>query len=369
MAYYITYKEFQDALADYYNNKHIALQFSQMMNQLYSENRLKSFIESPVFPLDLESLSKKEFDSLIEQTPFVWDHSLNIPENSVEERDMIPNDRDFHIIRQMCYTRPSLHIHDYFEINFVEQGAVHFCFEDSETTMHAGEIFIISPNSKHDIYFTDENTKHYSISVRTSTFEAVFFELLSTQDVLAQFFRHTLRNHNEPNFLKFYVKNIDFYSNLIRHIFVECHTYDAYANNNGVNYLNIFLSHILRYNSQSAQHYSYIEKNDPILILQYIQNNYANISLSFLSEFFHYSESYLCNLIKETTGRTYSELIRQIRMRHAVDLLLKTDLKVFEIAEMIGYSSSDHFSRVFRKVFHTSPQNFRKQNDHNVNSV
>ena len=107
-------------------------------------------------------------------------------------------------------------------------------------------------------------------------------------------------------------------------------------------------------------HYSYIEGSSPLLVLQYIQSNYRNISLEFLSEFFHYSESYLCKMIHQSTGKTYTQLVRQIRMRHAVDYLLKTDMKLADIAELIGYNSADHFSRVFRAYFEMSPQTFRK---------
>ena len=48
-------------------------------------------------------------------------------------------------------------------------------------------------------------------------------------------------------------------------------------------------------------------------------------------------------------------LLKQIRMSRATEYLLNTDLPVFEIAEIVGYHSADHFSRVFRRTDSATP--------------
>ena len=48
-------------------------------------------------------------------------------------------------------------------------------------------------------------------------------------------------------------------------------------------------------------------------------------------------------------------------MADAVNYLTNTSLKIGEIAEAVGYNSSDHFSRVFRSTYKMSPQNYRSQ--------
>jgi len=47
-------------------------------------------------------------------------------------------------------------------------------------------------------------------------------------------------------------------------------------------------------------------------------------------------------------------------MNHAVEYLLNTPMKISEIADAVGYDSVDHFSRTFRKVYGTSPLDYRK---------
>ena len=48
-------------------------------------------------------------------------------------------------------------------------------------------------------------------------------------------------------------------------------------------------------------------------------------------------------------------------MNHAMEFLMNTSLKVSEIADAVGYDSVDHFSRTFRKVYGSSPQEYKKQ--------
>lgn len=101
--------------------------------------------------------------------------------------------------------------------------------------------------------------------------------------------------------------------------------------------------------------------SDLSLVLQYIEHNYNSLTLSELAEIFHYSEPYLSTLIRENTGRSFTDLIRELRLADAKNYLLNTSKKVGEIAELVGYNSADHFSRVFRSVYHESPASYRKK--------
>ena len=98
------------------------------------------------------------------------------------------------------------------------------------------------------------------------------------------------------------------------------------------------------------------------LVLQYIQHNYKTLTLSSLADFFHYSEPHLSTLIKQNTGSNFTDLIKNLRLRDAKNLLINTNMKINEIAEQIGYNSADHFSRVFRQTYKMSPADYRKQN-------
>ncbi|GJM76135.1 hypothetical protein HMSSN036_83510 [Paenibacillus macerans] len=47
-------------------------------------------------------------------------------------------------------------------------------------------------------------------------------------------------------------------------------------------------------------------------------------------------------------------------MKHALRLLLETDLMIYEIAERVGYNNARHFSDMFKKMYGKLPQEYRQ---------
>lgn len=73
------------------------------------------------------------------------------------------------------------------------------------------------------------------------------------------------------------------------------------------------------------------------------------------------STSHLNDTIKEVTGRSVSEHIRQRNGTEAKRLLYLTDLEVQEIAFRLGYNDHVYFGKLFKKISGTTPLAFRKQ--------
>ncbi len=47
-------------------------------------------------------------------------------------------------------------------------------------------------------------------------------------------------------------------------------------------------------------------------------------------------------------------------MQKAKNLMVSTDLRMYEISERVGYHNVEHFNRMFKKSFGVSPGDFRK---------
>lgn len=72
------------------------------------------------------------------------------------------------------------------------------------------------------------------------------------------------------------------------------------------------------------------------------------------------SESYLSKLFKQKTGRSFLDALTQVRMQEAVRLLQTSNMKVYEIADALGYRDTEYFSALFRKVMGVKPSEFRR---------
>lgn len=75
----------------------------------------------------------------------------------------------------------------------------------------------------------------------------------------------------------------------------------------------------------------------------------------------HLSRSSLGERFRRELGRTPAQVLREVRMRHARDLLAATDKPVEQIARTVGYGSAAAFSRAFSAHHGASPQAWRSR--------
>lgn len=96
-------------------------------------------------------------------------------------------------------------------------------------------------------------------------------------------------------------------------------------------------------------------------VIHYIHQHYQDdLALSDLAGRFSLSVSRISEVIKETTGQTYVQFLRDLRIRHACGLLASTEMSVAEIAMEVGYGSYKTFSRVFRESKGLAPKDYRR---------
>lgn len=102
---------------------------------------------------------------------------------------------------------------------------------------------------------------------------------------------------------------------------------------------------------------------DVITIIQkHVQDHLHDpdeISLVRLAELVYFNPSYLSRLFKQVTGQNLSEYISAARMAKAKRLLENPDIKIQDVAELVGYGTATNFTRSFRKATHMTPQEYR----------
>jgi len=95
----------------------------------------------------------------------------------------------------------------------------------------------------------------------------------------------------------------------------------------------------------------------------FLEDNYADkhLSLQQVADHTGFSKNYLSNLFKQETGTTIWNYLVDFRMKKAREMLLNTDLKMYEIADRLGYSEQIYFSRIFKERCGLSPSEFKKR--------
>ncbi len=97
-------------------------------------------------------------------------------------------------------------------------------------------------------------------------------------------------------------------------------------------------------------------------IMEEIRNRCCeDITIQMLADEFHYTPNYICMLFKKETGESFKEYLTKIRINNAKALITNSSLKVYEIAEKVGYKDPDYFTRIFRKYTGVTPTEFRER--------
>ena len=94
--------------------------------------------------------------------------------------------------------------------------------------------------------------------------------------------------------------------------------------------------------------------------ITYINSNYMrNINLKEVADSLHLNQWYFSTQFKKTMSVSFTEYINKIRVKYAKELLKENDLKIYQIAEMIGFQEPTYFNTVFKKVEGVSPKEYQ----------
>lgn len=91
-----------------------------------------------------------------------------------------------------------------------------------------------------------------------------------------------------------------------------------------------------------------------------VDENYAgDASLETIASKVFVSPCYLSVVFKKETNMTFKNYLIQTRMKKACELLESTNLKVYEIAEKVGYTDTRYFSELFQRLYGKTPSQYR----------
>lgn len=99
--------------------------------------------------------------------------------------------------------------------------------------------------------------------------------------------------------------------------------------------------------------------------LDYIHQNYQNeISLNEVAGHVFRSPEYLSRQFKRETGEKFSTYLMVYRLDKARVLLENTDMKVYEVAYAVGYTTPSYFSKIYRKYVGVVPEETKGRNSY-----
>ena len=111
----------------------------------------------------------------------------------------------------------------------------------------------------------------------------------------------------------------------------------------------------------SAAHFGRTTKSTMERVVQYIRSNYnSELRLEQLAAIFGYNRAYLGKVFHQYTGDNFNNYLDSIRITEAKRLLEMDEYKVYEVAEMVGYTNINYFHNKFKKYVGVSPLSYKR---------
>jgi AraC family transcriptional regulator len=99
--------------------------------------------------------------------------------------------------------------------------------------------------------------------------------------------------------------------------------------------------------------------------VDYARNNLgASLSLSTLARQANLSPTYFHKVFRDVLGVTPNEYITNLRIEHAKELLVRTNMQIYRVAQECGIENIPYFSYIFKKRLGISPQEYRRRHSY-----
>lgn len=229
------------------------------------------------------------------------------------------------------------HWHDEIELIYCYQGSFELLVEGQCKIVNSNQLALINSNNIHKLVFLEDQTKIITMLLSIKVFNEFKLDIY-------EFDLDLLKNRNDlRQIIDFLGKHIDQESLEIHNRMMQ--VYELLVKQCPIN------------NSTTSK------KEIPVIkeIVTYLNQHYdEDLNLSSLADYFHFSEVYLSRMFKEKTGITLLSYLNKIRLNHAYNDLMNTNLTINEIALNHGFKNVKAFNKIFKEYYHDIPSNHRK---------
>ncbi len=347
------------------------MELSRLKNDVFQLNDEEQFYRKYYFAKQ-QQYSLEKFIAEIDIN-YVLQHNLMIP----EIKETIPpqfedsffldisDDKSIGIVKHNRYTPAIEHSHTFFEMIYIYSGSCNQKINGQEIHLRSGDICVVPPGITHNIEVFDDSIV-INVLMRKSTLHNIFFNFLRTPNILSAFFLNNIYSKNGNDYIIFHSGNDQDLKEKFIYMLWETENKDVYYYQMISNTIMLIFGALIRYYEKSVETPTFTHKSDVqrFAILQYIQANYTTVRLEDIADHFHYSTEYTSKLIKSTTGYTYTKILQQIRIEKSQVLLQDTNMTVSDISSHIGYETTEHFIRTFKKIIGMTPTEYRRAGNH-----
>lgn len=253
-------------------------------------------------------------------------------------------------------TQEDYHRQDYFFFNYAYKNNYKALSQKYNNLIEIkeNECYFSQPDCGYAININniDKDSIIVGVLIKKDIFFKEYLSIIASNDTLFNFFLIPEKNDFSEEFIKLDFSNDNSMKNLLNLMIVE------YANEDNQEILKSYTLSLLLLISRAYKKEKNKTTNIELIdkIIQYINQNSEDVSLQEIANYFGYHPNYISNMIHKKTGKKFSDIKIESKMKKSKILLDNTTLSVEEISDILGYSDPSNFYKTFRKFYKTSPR-------------
>lgn len=250
--------------------------------------------------------------------------------------------------------------------------------DESYKSIQFIESYIFYNPTEKIIYYDDIENISFRTTIEASLFDIKLLEAMETgqyekiNTIIDEIYKYSVQQMIEPGILRAILSDFKYkVQAVISQMKGNPDKIDTFYSNEAFDFTKItitdFCSNVQNFCITCAEYMNELQKSQSRGVLQlveeFLKNNYSNqnLNLKNTARHFYINPLYLGQLFKQTYNIRFNDYLHTLRIEEAKTLLRRTDLKIYEIAEKVGYKDADYFACKFESIEQITPTQYRKK--------
>ncbi len=257
------------------------------------------------------------------------------------------------------------HSHNYVEMVYMVSGFTRHKVNGNEVILRQGELLLMNQHATQEIFPARENDIAVNIMILPEFFDTVLMMLGNENSMIRDFIIDCLKSTSgHIDYLHFQVADVLPVQNLIENLIYTLLEDIPNARQINQNTVGLLFLHLLQHTQELTIGGDRFEDEVMMNVFSLIEDNYKEGELSDLCTKLDTDLYTISRIIKRRTGRNFTDLLQEKRLKYAAFLLTTTELPVTDISADVGYNNFSYFYKIFKKEYGITPKEYRKQNSY-----
>ena len=268
---------------------------------------------------------------------------------------------NFQISKKINFQSDLKRFNNYFECLYVLDGSLQIQCCGKSFSLTDGDFFFLPPYLE---YTLDSSLDCLAIHIviRRNHIIGKYSKLFARNPLIVKFFDQAVAIPSRNDYMLIHTGHQEDIRDLILHTMIE-YLYTSKGKEDAIYaYLSLIFNKLMNYCEGAIETSIAISKFELYYkqVLDYLDSEYRTATLESTAREIFFSKQYLCRIIREVSGKNFSQLLTEIRIKKAKQFILETDIALEAIAEYTGFADCAHLSRTFKKEVGVPPSVYRR---------